>query len=220
MGSIRRSSSRSLTLVLRNFASCRNGPQRVETSDLLRLASSANAPVARRETRLSRCRRRESPASDSSAPPQATLETYLRLHRPDDVIAVAWDQQNLDHIQRVLDARTTRDPATAKTETEGFRQANADADWDTVKRRGGLDPIVDKIDQTDEKTATLPETGQRESQARSSAPNRARMNRTTRVRVSSLSAFPQGRPIQNDLIVQPSPITYITDLYTVCYEHP
>jgi len=72
---------------------------------------------------------------------------------------VAWVQDNLDRIQRVLDARTTRDPATAKTETEGFRQAVADADWDTVERHGGLDPFVDKIDQTDEKTATSPGTG-------------------------------------------------------------
>ena len=32
-------------------------------------------------------------------------------------------------------------------------------------------------------------------------------------------AFPQGRPIWNDVIVQPSPIKCITDLSTVCYEH-
>ncbi len=32
-------------------------------------------------------------------------------------------------------------------------------------------------------------------------------------------AFPQGMPIQNGLIVQPSPIMYITDLSTVFYEH-
>ena len=33
------------------------------------------------------------------------------------------------------------------------------------------------------------------------------------------TAFPQGMPIQNDLIVQHSPIMYITDLTTVCYEY-
>ena len=32
-------------------------------------------------------------------------------------------------------------------------------------------------------------------------------------------AFPQGMPLQNGLIVQSGPIVYITDLYTVCYEH-
>ena len=33
------------------------------------------------------------------------------------------------------------------------------------------------------------------------------------------TAFPQGMPIQNDMIVQQSPIMYITDLSTVCYEY-
>ena len=33
------------------------------------------------------------------------------------------------------------------------------------------------------------------------------------------TTFPQGMPIQIGLIVQPSPIVYITNLSTVCYEH-
>ena len=36
---------------------------------------------------------------------------------------------------------------------------------------------------------------------------------------TGLAAFPQGMPIQNDLIVQHSPIMSITDLTTVRYEH-
>jgi len=90
---------------------------------------------------------RESPASDSSAPPQATLETYLRLYPSEDAIAVAWDQQNLDRIQRVLDARITRNPATTKTETEGFLQTIVDADWDTVERHGGINALMEEIHQ-------------------------------------------------------------------------
>ena len=43
--------------------------------------------------------------------------------------------------------------ATGKTEAAGLRQAIADADWDTVERHGGLDAVVDKIDQVEEETA-------------------------------------------------------------------
>ena len=67
--------------------------------------------------------------------------------------AVAWDQQHLDRTQRVVQAWTTRDPAAAKTEAAGLRQAIADADWDTVERHGALDAVVDKIDQAEEETA-------------------------------------------------------------------
>ena len=66
---------------------------------------------------------------------------------------VLWGQQHLDRTQRVFQAWTTRDPAAAKTEAAGLRQAIADADWDTVERHGGLDAAVDKIDQAEEETA-------------------------------------------------------------------
>ncbi len=69
-----------------------------------------------------------------------------------EVFAVAWYQHHLNRTQRVLQASTTRDPAAAKTEAAGLRQAIADADWDTVERHGGLDAVVDKIDQADEET--------------------------------------------------------------------
>ena len=36
-----------------------------------------------------------------------------------------------------------------------LRQAIADADWDTVERHGGLDVVVDKIDQAEEETAAM-----------------------------------------------------------------
>ena len=76
-----------------------------------------------------------------------------RAGRSIEVDAVAWDQKHLDRTQRVLQVWTTRDPAAAKTEAAGLRQAIADADWDTVERHGGLDAVVDKIDQAEEETA-------------------------------------------------------------------
>ncbi len=63
-----------------------------------------------------------------------------------------WYKQHLDRTQRVLQAWTTRDPATARKEAVVLRQAIADADWDTVERHGGLDAVVDKIDQAEEET--------------------------------------------------------------------
>ena len=66
-------------------------------------------------------------------------------------------------------------------------------------------------------TAAWPGPGPQNLRCRTTAV-KTRMSRETKVQVFSISAFPQGRPIQNDLIVQPSPIMCITDLYTVCYE--
>ena len=64
-----------------------------------------------------------------------------------ELFAVAWDRQHLDRTQRLLQAWINRDPAAAKTEAAGLRQAIADADWDTVERYGGHDAVVDKIRQ-------------------------------------------------------------------------
>ena len=41
----------------------------------------------------------------------------------------------------------------AKTEAALLWQAIADTDWDTVERHGGLDAVVDRIDQAEEETA-------------------------------------------------------------------
>ncbi len=87
---------------------------------------------------------------------RAHRELWAKLRRAGrsiEVDAVAWDQKHLDRTQRVLQVWTTRDPAAAKTEAAGLRQAIADADWDTVERHGGLDAVVDKIDQAEEETA-------------------------------------------------------------------
>ena len=76
---------------------------------------------------------------------RAHRELWARLRRAGrsiEVDAVAWDQKHLDRTQRVLQVWTTRDPAAAKTEAAGLRQAIADADWDTVERHGGLDAVV------------------------------------------------------------------------------
>ena len=64
-----------------------------------------------------------------------------------------WDKRDLDRTQRVLQAWTTRNPAAAKAEAAVLRQAIADADWDTVERHGGLNGVVDKIDQAQEEMA-------------------------------------------------------------------
>ena len=63
------------------------------------------------------------------------------------------NQQHLDRTQRVLQAWTTRDPGAGTPEAAVLRQAIADDDWDTVERHGGVDAVVDKIDQADEETA-------------------------------------------------------------------
>ena len=68
-----------------------------------------------------------------------------------------WNQQHLDRTQRVLQAWTTRDPAATKTEAAGLRQAIADADWDTIERHGGVDAVVDKINQGTRKRWPRPE---------------------------------------------------------------
>ena len=66
-----------------------------------------------------------------------------------------WDKQHLDRTQRVLQAWTTRDPAAAKTEAAGLRQAIADADWESVERWGGLDAALKKISQLKQETPAL-----------------------------------------------------------------
>ena len=85
---------------------------------------------------------------------QAHRQLWAKLRqagRTVDVFAVDWDQQHLDRTQRVLKAWTTRDPAAAKTEAAGLRQAIADADWDTVERHGGFAAVVQKINQSEQK---------------------------------------------------------------------
>ena len=66
------------------------------------------------------------------------------------VFAVAWDQQHLDRTQRLLQAWTTGNPAAAKTEAAGLRQAIAD-DCDTFKRHGALHALK-KINQLKQAT--------------------------------------------------------------------
>lgn len=43
--------------------------------------------------------------------------------------------------------------SSARIEAAVLREATADAHWDTVERDGGLDAVVDKIDQADEEKA-------------------------------------------------------------------
>ncbi len=64
-----------------------------------------------------------------------------------EVLAVAWDQQRLDRTQCVLQAWTTEDAVAAKTEAARLPHAITDADWHTVERLGGLDAVVDKVDE-------------------------------------------------------------------------
>ena len=47
----------------------------------------------------------------------------------------------------------------AKTEAAVLRQAIADADWDNVEHCGGLDAVVDKIDQAEEETVAAAGAG-------------------------------------------------------------
>ena len=81
---------------------------------------------------------------------QAHRQLWAKLRhagRAVEVFAVAWDQHHLDRTQRLLQAWTTRGPPAAKTEAAGLRQVLADADWDTVERHGGLNAVVQKINQ-------------------------------------------------------------------------
>ncbi len=68
-----------------------------------------------------------------------------------EVFAVAWDQHHLDRNKRVLQAWASRDTATVATRAVGLRQAIGDAGRDAVERHGGLDVIVEKIDQWEQK---------------------------------------------------------------------
>ena len=52
----------------------------------------------------------------------------------------------------VLQVGRTRDPVAAKTEAAGHRQAIANADWDTLERRAGLDVAMEKIVQWEQET--------------------------------------------------------------------
>ena len=54
--------------------------------------------------------------------------------------------------QRVLQSWGAGNTAEAEQEAEALRQAIADADWDTIDHHGGLDAIMDKIDQLKQKT--------------------------------------------------------------------
>ena len=73
--------------------------------------------------------------------------------------SLKWDKQHLDNTQRVLQVWATRDPGAAKTEAEGFRQAMADADWDTVERHGGFDAAVRKVLQSEQETGSIDDRG-------------------------------------------------------------
>ena len=75
-----------------------------------------------------------------------------------EVVAVTWEQKYLDRAQRVLQSWGAGNTAEAEQEAEALRQAIADADWDTIDHHGGLDAIMDKIDQLKQKThRPLPE---------------------------------------------------------------
>ena len=76
-----------------------------------------------------------------------TQPAGCKASRTVKVFVVTWDQLHLDRTQRVLRAWTPRGPVAAKTEAAVVRQAIAEADRDTVEPQGGLDVVVDKIDQ-------------------------------------------------------------------------
>ena len=67
-----------------------------------------------------------------------------------EVVAMAWDQKNLDRIGRRLEFWRGGAKWEDSQQVAFLRQALSDADWDIVERHGGFDAVVQNIIQSEQ----------------------------------------------------------------------
>ena len=65
---------------------------------------------------------------------------------------MAWEQKHLDRARRRLEFWAAGTKGEAFRQAAFLRQAIADADWDTVERHGGLNVVMEKINQLEQET--------------------------------------------------------------------
>lgn len=69
-----------------------------------------------------------------------------------EVVVMAWEQKHLARARRRLEFWAAGAKGEASRQATFLPQAIADADWDTVERHGGLNVVLEKIDQLEQET--------------------------------------------------------------------
>ena len=73
--------------------------------------------------------------------------------------AVAWEKHLLDRSEGVFQTWRGRGISDAEQEAIMLRQTIADADWDTVKRHGGIEAAIKKVLQVEDQSASNNDPG-------------------------------------------------------------
>ena len=70
-----------------------------------------------------------------------------------------WEQRRLDRSRRRLQFWAASGKREASRQADVLRQAIADADWDTVECHGGLNVVMEKIDQLEQEKPASNDAG-------------------------------------------------------------